>query len=255
MVVVTYFLSYNSAYGYGLSNIPLFVIQNYEVYRVCTSILVHSHFFAAAFACYILYKYGTKLEQTHGSAVLLWWSMGLFTILLNTVAVALSYGMGDPTLIATATTANGMTVPALGIYTLDCCLTRGGATQRILFFEGVPTRYAPVILLVVWTLFSGMSVGNVLAVAMGYCMGHIPAMQQIPALMQPLFLLFLSPHPSITGWIASAAGSSSSSYEAVATLEPHSPRGQRLGTRQQVSRDDARTARLQALGQQQLPNV
>lgn len=168
---------------FALTNIPMFTVERFELYRIVTSSVLCPSLLNLIFAYLSFVESGKRLEYAMGS--------GAFVYLLFLLAVLtnLLYLLGAFILFALTSnhlylmgSCGSIWIWILSLLASECSRAPPGSTRR-LFVVNVPTLYFPLAILLLFSLLSGsISTPYCLAVAVGYAYGygHLSRFQVTP---------------------------------------------------------------------------
>ena len=175
LLMVSYLLSFLVDLHFSMACIPQFLLNYYEIYRLVTSILVNQSLFSVLLAALSFVPVGTRLEQSFGSTAVLWLCGMVFTLGTNllfvTVQCVSAYLMGEPSLLLSS--SEGLWVVLMGCLAMECCHAAPYQSTRRLIWWDIPTRFYPIVLLVLFSLLSGrLQVSYAISLALGYGLGQ-----------------------------------------------------------------------------------
>uniref|UniRef100_A0A7S2I7V0 Peptidase S54 rhomboid domain-containing protein n=1 Tax=Helicotheca tamesis TaxID=374047 RepID=A0A7S2I7V0_9STRA len=169
---VTWFLSFFVNPVNAISNIPLFTILHFELYRIITSPIVCTSLLSLIFAFISFTTHGKTLEQSLGSAAFgtLILTLSLLTNILYLVIAFTMYFITSSQ-ICLIMPCSGIWIILLGLIAIECSCAPADS-KRKLFVVEVPTLYYPLALLGLFTLFGGINFSYVISVGVGYAYGR-----------------------------------------------------------------------------------
>jgi hypothetical protein len=167
-IVVIYILSWVFSFDTVLGNVPYFTIFNYEIYRILFSPFVGNSLFQVILIAMFFPAMGSKMEWSLGSTgfiVLIGTCSLLTNILFDIVCILLSL-LGTPEAIFSQ--CFGFWLIIFSLITIESMLTPD-APRRMMFIPvDIPSKYFPLALYVLFSLFSGPQLGYAISIAIGY---------------------------------------------------------------------------------------
>ena len=171
-LLVSFFAGFLFSPAYLLANIPMLTIFKFQLYRIVTSPLICPDILSLFFAFMSFTNNGVKLEQSMGSSMfaVLFFTLTVASNVLFLILSLLLWGL---------TNSEGYLVEAsLGIWTVLLgiiaveCSEAPPESQRRLFFLEVPSKYYPLVLLALFSMFAGPKLPYFLGLAVGYAYGY-----------------------------------------------------------------------------------
>lgn len=158
--------------SYAVSNIPLFTVFKFELYRILFSPLVCTSILSLIFAYMSFTDNGKRLEHSIGStafAVLIA-TLGCVTNLaFLALCVVLYYATGNQSWLLSS--SSGIWIVLLGLIAIECSGAPRDTKRRLFVFE-VPVVYYPLAILLLFSLFGGPRLHYMLSVGVGYAYGY-----------------------------------------------------------------------------------
>mmetsp|Transcript_23939 Transcript_23939/g.53012 ORF Transcript_23939/g.53012 Transcript_23939/m.53012 type:complete len:373 (-) Transcript_23939:155-1273(-) len=203
-----------------LSCIPYYTIYRLQVYRIVTSPLVSTSIISLVF-CYVGFiDCGKRLEHGLGSA-----AFGLLLLILTVLtnvsylAIALLLFGSEAPSTGTSDTTSGMEPDAwmllLSVIALQCS-SAPPENVRYVFHLAIKTRYYPLVLLGIVSLFCGLFrvVPYALAVGVGYAygFGYLDRLKVGQERLTAWESGFLATFVTRRGWVAGHAASGSNAW-------------------------------------------
>lgn len=171
-ILVSFFAGFFFSPAYLLANIPMLTLFKFQLYRIVTSPLICSDILSLAFAFMGFLNHGVKLEQSMGSSMfaVLFFTLTVVSNILFLVISILLWGLtnSDAYLVAASL---GIWSVLLGIISVECS-EAPPESQRRLFFLEVQSKYYPLVLLALFSMFAGPKLSYCLGVAVGYAYGY-----------------------------------------------------------------------------------
>ena len=170
---ITYVLSFAFDPTYALSCIPYHTIFKFQLYRLITSSLLCTNALSLLFAFLSFGDTGRRMEHGLGSA-----AMGnlicTLSVIINASYVVLSllaYGMSGNKMSIAIPNNSGFWPVLLAIIAIECSTAPIDSVRRLFGAYEIRTRYYPLLLLGLFTLFGGFHLAYGLGVAVGYAYG------------------------------------------------------------------------------------
>ena len=170
---VTYVISFAFDPTYALSCIPYHTVFRFQLYRLITSSLLCTNALSLFFAFLSFGDTGRRLEHGLGSA-----AMGTLICTLSAMINAsyatlslLAYGMSGNNLSIAIPNNSGFWPVLLAIIAIECSTAPIDSVRRLFGAYEIRTRYYPLLLLGLFTLFGGFHLAYGLGVAVGYAYG------------------------------------------------------------------------------------
>lgn len=168
---------------FALTNIPMFTVERFELYRILTSSLLCPTLLNLIFAYLSFVESGKRLEYAMGSGAFayLLFLLAVLTNLLYLLGSFILFGLTSNHLYLMGS-CGSIWIWILSLLASECSRAPCGSTRR-LFVVNVPTLYFPLAILLLFSLLSGsISTPFCLAVAAGYAYGygHLSRFQVTP---------------------------------------------------------------------------
>lgn len=167
-VLVVFYVASFFLNTYALVNVPYFTIMSVELYRLLLAPFFTTSFFNLVFALMTLFRMGTTLEASLGSSALL---VMLLTLALVTQVLFTAFALTVAILgyaEAMLWSAGGAWLLVIALLAIEC-LEDPRPTRRLFFLPiEVPTRYFPLALYALYSLFLGLRIDMLCALAVGY---------------------------------------------------------------------------------------
>jgi len=193
----------------AFSVIPYYTVFKFEIYRFLLAPFFVDSIFSLLFIAVTLSSMGSRLEYKHGS-VHLTFLLGVLSLASNLVFILAAF------LLATFghyealfLQAHGFLPTLLGIITIECLESPEGH-RRLFFLPPIPTKYYPVALFGLFTLFGGFDVSLAVSMAVGWLFqkGYLDFLKPTSATVQRWEESCLVQFTTRTGYVSgSAAGS------------------------------------------------
>jgi Rhomboid family len=166
--VMTWILSWFIDLGLALGNVPHFTVFRFELYRVLLSPFFCTTFLSLI-VCYLsCAEYGIRMEHSLGSTAfalllaIIGWTVNLLHLLICFVL----YGIeGSPKWLFLP--CSGVWMLIFGLLSIECSQAPATSVRR-LFLVHVPTRFYPLALLALFSLFGTFQLAHLLAIGIGY---------------------------------------------------------------------------------------
>jgi membrane associated rhomboid family serine protease len=184
-VILCLFGLYTLAFIAGIdelmfANIPLFVVYRLELYRIILSPWFEPSFLSLLFIWLSFQGIGRRLEEAVGSAGLLIAIITLATVTnVLFVVSCICFEISGISPGAMKEPSVGFWTVVLGLIVLECSLSPDAPRRLFPLNVEVPIKYFPWVLLVMFSLFFGVSFAHLLGVCVGYLYtgGHLYAIQ------------------------------------------------------------------------------
>ena len=170
---VTYVISFAFDPTYALSCILYHTIFQFQLYRLITSSFLCTNALSLFFAFLSLGDTGRRMEHGLGSAAM-GTLIGTLSILINASYVVLSllaYAMSGNKMSIAIPNNSGFWPVLLAIIAIECSTAPIDSVRRLFGAYEIRTRYYPLLLLGLFTLFGGFHLAYGLGVAAGYAYG------------------------------------------------------------------------------------
>lgn len=157
--------------AFAVSNIPIFTIGKFEVYRIVLCNFVCEGLLSLIFAYFSFIEMGKRMEYSLGSTAFsyLLFIIGTLTNLSFLVLCYFMYFLSGNKMVLMQPAA-GIWMMLLGLIAVEC--TQAPAeSKRKLFVVDVPVLYYPASLFFLFTLFSGFRIYLAFSVSVGYLYG------------------------------------------------------------------------------------
>ena len=213
---VTYVLSFIFDPTYALSCIPYATVFKFQLYRLITSSLLCTNALSLLFAFLSFGDTGRRMEHGLGSA-----AMGTLictlSLLINASYVVLSlltYVFTRSSAAIAMPNNSGFWSVLLAIIAIECSTAPAESNRRLIGAYEIRTRYYPLLLLGLFTLFGGFHLAYGLGVAFGYAYGLgkldmiKPAQERLIQWENGVLVNFTSRQ----GWVAGHAASGSNAW-------------------------------------------
>lgn len=175
ILAVFYLISFFIPLELSLSNIPLYSIQKFEIYRLVLSPFAANSIFMLILVIMTFPSLGLKMESSMGSGSFLFLILTV-DLIVNVVFVFscyLLYFLGTD--LAILWNCDNFWILLFALITIDC-LQLPEAPRRILFIPyDIPSKYMPLALYLLICLFSGFQLSYALSICVGYLAvkGHL----------------------------------------------------------------------------------
>ena len=213
---ITYVISFLFDPTYALSCIPYHIIFKFQLYRLVTSSLLCTNALSLFFAFLSYGDTGRRMEHGLGSA-----AMGTLictlSVMINASYVALSllaYAMSGNNMSIAIPNNSGFWPVLLAIIAIECSTAPIDSVRRLFGAYEIRTRYYPLLLLGLFTLFGGFHLAYGLGVAVGYAYG-LGKLDRIKPGQDRLIQWesgVLQNFTSRQGWVAGHAASGSNAW-------------------------------------------
>ena len=211
---ITYLTSWIINPSMILSCIPYYTIYKFQLYRIVTSSLVCTSIISLVFGYISFAESGKKLEHGLGSTAFGMLLLTL-TVLTNvsylTVMVLLTSASADDS----AASASGAWTLLLSVIALECSSAPPDHV-RYVFNLAIKTRYYPLVLLGLFTLFGGLHslvpYGMAVGVGYAYGLGYLDRLKVGQERLTAWEGRFLANFVTRRGWVAGHAASGSNAW-------------------------------------------
>lgn len=169
---ISWLLSWFVDLSYAVSNIPLFTVFKFELYRILFSPLVCTSILSLIFAYMSFTDNGKRLEHSIGStafAVLIATLGCVSNLAFLALCVVLYYATGNQLWLHA--NSSGIWIVLLGLIAIECSGAPADTKRRLFVFE-VPVVYYPLAILLLFSLFGGPNLSYMFSVGVGYAYGY-----------------------------------------------------------------------------------
>jgi len=168
-IVVEYILSFFFPFEDYLGNVTLFTILGFELYRLVLSPFVGNSILTLIILIISYPSIGSQMEWSMGSSSYLY-LMCIMSIATNLLfnAVCLLLFLVMPNSASLQYSCQGFWIILFSLITIDC-MGSPDSPRRLLFIPiDIPSKYMPIAMYVLFSLFGGPSLSFALAILVGY---------------------------------------------------------------------------------------